>query len=492
MEEFMLNDDVFEQLKDFDHKYLTKEQSLLIDKLILNEELKERYRKNGLCKECKQPNTSYVSNYAVWCNSCNSKNFQQNFKNWTSGNHEVDKFIQKTQLKAKQSDEVLEWIEYDRFENVEYLAKGGFGTIYKAIWKDGYIKSWDSVNNKWIRSKLWFREYENFPVVLKCLHNSQDITSDFLREIGTHNMILKYITYVTHCFGITKDPESRNFMIVMGYVINGSLRQHLNNNFNSIKWDEKLKILQNIVKGLAYIHKNGIIHRDFHCGNILKEDDFTLITDLGLCRPANVKPSQNECKELYGVLPYVAPEILRGKEYTQESDVYGFGIIAYEVCTGLPPYHDIVHDKFLAIRICQGLRPKSNYKIPQLILNIIKQCWDADPLKRPKANELIGLLTDLYCSAALSSRRDHEINKQIEEADKINETLTSSSSLNTGPTLSYTTNPQAVYTSRLLNFKNLPEPKNAVDNKDNDNSFREYSESIEAIDFTKLDIDKSN
>ncbi|GBC45291.2 kinase-like domain-containing protein [Rhizophagus irregularis DAOM 181602=DAOM 197198] len=88
---------------------------------------------------------------------------------------------------------MIEWIEYDRFENVEYLAKGGFGTIYKAIWKDGSIRSWDSENNKWKRSKYWFREYENFPVVLKCLHNSQDITADFLREIGTHKMILKYI-----------------------------------------------------------------------------------------------------------------------------------------------------------------------------------------------------------------------------------------------------------------------------------------------------------
>ncbi|POG63165.1 hypothetical protein GLOIN_2v1784393, partial [Rhizophagus irregularis DAOM 181602=DAOM 197198] len=167
------------------------------------------------------------------------------------------------------------------------------------------------------------------------------------------------------------------------------------------------------------------------------------------------------------------------------SDIYGFGIIAYEVCTGLPPYHDITHDKFLAISICQGLRPKSNYKIPQLILNIIKQCWDADPLKRPKANELYDLLNNLCRPSYLSS---HEIDEQVEEAEKINEKLTSSSSLYTGPTLSYTTNPQAVYTSRLLDFKNLPEPKNAIDNKDDDNSFGEYSESIEAIDFTKLDL----
>jgi hypothetical protein len=178
MEEFMLSDDVFEQIKDFNYENLTEEQSLLIDKLILNEELKERYKDYGLCEECKQPKTGYC-----WCRLCNSKRFQQNFKNWTSGNNEVDKFIQKAQLKAKNNSEILEWIEYDRFENVEYLAKGGFGTIYKAIWKDGFILSWDSENNQWEKRYIW-TGYENFPVVLKCLHNSQDITSDFLKEVS--------------------------------------------------------------------------------------------------------------------------------------------------------------------------------------------------------------------------------------------------------------------------------------------------------------------
>jgi serine/threonine protein kinase len=181
MEEFMISDAVFEQIKDFPIGVdkLTKEQRLLIDELILNEELKEHCKNYGLCKECKQPNTGID-----WCQPCYSKRFQQNFKNWTSGNNEVDKFIQKVQLKAKDYREILEWIEYDRFENVEYLAKGGFGTVHKAIWKDGYIDKWDSENNQWKRSKVWSVSYENFPVVLKCLHNSQDITSDFLREVS--------------------------------------------------------------------------------------------------------------------------------------------------------------------------------------------------------------------------------------------------------------------------------------------------------------------
>jgi serine/threonine protein kinase len=260
-------------------------------------------------------------------------------------------------------------------------------------------------------------------------------------------------------------------MMVMQYAENGSLRQYLNYNFNSMKWKEKLGILQNIAYGLNDIHIQGLIHHDFHCGNILNSTDYiTYIADLGLCQPANVKPSQDEDKKIYGVLPYVAPEVVRGKKYTQESDIYGFGIIAYEVCTGLPPYHDIIHDNFLAINICQGFRPKSNYKIPQLILNMIKQCWDADPLKRPKAKELYDLFSKLYYEL-YHDYDGSEIKKQVEEAEKYNEKLISSSSLYTGTTLLYTTNPQAVYTSRLLDYRNLPEPKNAIDKNDNNGEY---------------------
>src|SRR5439155_1688749 len=153
---------------------LTKEQEVLINKLILNEELKECYKEYGLCNECKQPKTT------IWCQFCT---FQQNFKNWTSGNHDIDEFIQKAQLKAKYRWEVLEWIEYDRFENVEYLAKGGFGTTYKATWKDGRIYYWDSKNNQWKREENWL-------VALKCLHNSQDITVEFLKEVRYFSTIL--------------------------------------------------------------------------------------------------------------------------------------------------------------------------------------------------------------------------------------------------------------------------------------------------------------
>ncbi|RGB26935.1 kinase-like domain-containing protein [Rhizophagus diaphanus] len=389
MEEIKLNNDVIEQIKGFNHQKLTKEQESLIDKLILNEKLKECYKKCDLCKECKQPNTDID-----WCYSCNSKNFQKNFINWSSGNNDIDKFIQKNQLLAKNRDEVIQWIEYDEFENIENLSKGGFGTIYKAIWKN---------------------QNKDYPVALKCFINSQDMTAELLREVESH-VLLNRSTYIVHCYGLTKNTKSDDFMMVLEYAENGSLRQYLNNNFNSLKWNQKLQNLLSIACGLKAIHNIGLIHNNLHCSNILSHLHKLTIADLGLCQPANVK-SQNDNIKIHRVLPYVAPEVLRGEEYTKASDIYSFGIIAHEICTGMTPYNDMANDEFLDIKICQGLRPKSNYKIPQLIFDVINQCWDADPLNRPNADELEHLLNELYLKI---QQQNSDLNEQIKEANEIN------------------------------------------------------------------------
>jgi hypothetical protein len=124
-----------------------------------------------LCEECKQENTN------DWCKECNAKHFQQNFKNWTSGNDDIDKFIQETQLSAESFYKVLEWIPYNRFCNIEYIAAGGFSKVYKANWIDGYIYKWDNKNQNWIR-----RESNKF-VVLKSLNNSKNVTLKFMNEV---------------------------------------------------------------------------------------------------------------------------------------------------------------------------------------------------------------------------------------------------------------------------------------------------------------------
>ena len=101
----------------------------------------------GLCPECNKP----FIDYRKWCNQCNAKRFQQEFPNWTSGNIYIDNFIQESQLSAQRSAHILEWIPYNRLTNIKYLAKGGFSTVYKAIWLDGQIHKWDYDNKQWNR-----------------------------------------------------------------------------------------------------------------------------------------------------------------------------------------------------------------------------------------------------------------------------------------------------------------------------------------------------
>src|SRR3954464_13216146 len=77
-------------------------------------------KKYGKCVECKQVNTG-----KKWCQTCNSKRFQQNVDNWTSGNDDIDKFIQNTQLSAENHNQILEWIPYNSFKKLVFIAEGG-------------------------------------------------------------------------------------------------------------------------------------------------------------------------------------------------------------------------------------------------------------------------------------------------------------------------------------------------------------------------------
>ncbi|RIA80931.1 kinase-like domain-containing protein, partial [Glomus cerebriforme] len=128
-----------------------------------------------------------------------------------------------------------------------------------------------------------------------------------------------------------------------------------------------------IIEGLKNIHQQNLVHRDFHAGNILTNHAYnrSYISDLGLCRPAN----EVDDEKTYGVLPYIAPEVLRDQPYTQKSDIYSFGIVTYEIFASSYPYYELSHDEFLAIKICQGLRPNiDELKIPQLLKDLIKKC----------------------------------------------------------------------------------------------------------------------
>ena len=228
--------------------------------------------------------------------------------------------------------------------------------------------------------------------------------AEFLQEIAQHSLFTEE-DYIAPFYGISQDPTTKNYIMVMGRIRDGDMRQYLNNNRSEFEFKKKLFHLYSINRGLDSIHGKGLVHHDFHSGNILTSSNYSpskfFITDLGLCRPAS---EENKEDKIFGVLPYVAPEVLQGKSYTQASDIYSFGIIAYELLANSYPYpnlkelyphpeSDKEREEKFAVNVCSGLRPNiENLPVPQLLKDLIKKCWDADPAKRPTTSEIWNIL----------------------------------------------------------------------------------------------------
>ena len=120
------------------------------------------------CKNC--------GNIHIWYISCHIDYLKRNFTNWTSGDENIDNFIQKKQLETFQpfemtfgtSNLVFEWIPYNQFNDIKVIVGNNFTTIYSAIWKDG-PSSYNSYKKKFTR------ELDKI-VGLKCLCNSTNTT----------------------------------------------------------------------------------------------------------------------------------------------------------------------------------------------------------------------------------------------------------------------------------------------------------------------------
>jgi hypothetical protein len=120
------------------------------------------------CDDC---GSKYEGKYDKWCKSCQINYFTNNFANWTSGNEKIDEFIQNKQLKInKYNDTIIEWIPYNELINIKEVDGEGI-----AIWKKSPL------HFNGIKKKVISESYEK--VCLKYLHNSQDVTDEFLNEV---------------------------------------------------------------------------------------------------------------------------------------------------------------------------------------------------------------------------------------------------------------------------------------------------------------------
>ncbi|CAB4440474.1 unnamed protein product [Rhizophagus irregularis] len=157
------------------------------------------------------------------------------------------------------SNVIFEWIPYNQFDDIKEIGKGGFSTVYSAIWKNGLFDSKDKI-----------------------------------RIPNTKAIFLKI-------YGISQNPNTNDYIMVFEYAEGGNFNNYLNKNHEKFDWFNGLNVLNNIAISLNGIHQKQMVHRDFHTGNILFMNNnlAARISDMGL-----------------------SPEVLKGKPYTQAADIY--------------------------------------------------------------------------------------------------------------------------------------------------------------------------
>ncbi|RIB01817.1 hypothetical protein C2G38_2293910 [Gigaspora rosea] len=120
-----------------------------------------------------------------------------------------------------------------------------------------------------------------------------------------------------------------------------------------------------------------------------------------------------------------------------------------EVFTGYPPFHDIPHNAKLQLDIFnKGRIPEIKCEVPQLLLDLMNKCLDAEPQNRPTAKKLKDTLHKFFEDLRNEKTKFYKQVNEIRDSDKnLNQT--------TPIRLNYQTHKQAIYTSRLLNYQNL-------------------------------------
>jgi serine/threonine protein kinase len=205
--------------------------------------------------------------------------------------------------------------KFGRYEIKSELGRGGMATVYRA-----YDPSFD----RQVAIKVLPREM---------LHDPQ-FRPRFERE-------LKIVAALEHpaivpVYDVGEEDGQPYF--VMRYMSGGSLTGEIKKGNFSL--EETARIISRIAQGLVYAHKKGVVHRDLKPDNILFDDSGDpFISDFGIAKLTESNGSSLTGSGIIGTPAYMSPEQVQGNDVDGRSDVYGLGVIVYQMLSGQQPYH---------------------------------------------------------------------------------------------------------------------------------------------------------
>ncbi|KAL7717342.1 Serine-threonine protein kinase [Entamoeba marina] len=195
----------------------------------------------------------------------------------------------------------------------------------------------------------------------------------------------------------------------------------------TVPYELKIKIMEDLAVSLAYLHENNIIHRDVKGENMLvyslnpHSSVCSKLTDFGTCR--NISERALNAKELtfgIGTPTYMSPECLANTNYTYSADVFSYAMVLYETYTETQAYID--DERFnqpwmIPQFVIEGKRLEKPNGIPENYWDLIEKCWVQDPNQRPNFNEVLNILVswnlDICHTEAISGEGNFDSVPQV-------------------------------------------------------------------------------
>jgi len=249
--------------------------------------------------------------------------------------------------------------------------------------------------------EVWLGLFNGQQVAVKQLLRSTDHTLEEVKAFAEEIALSAGLSHpnVVSFVGVAWSRVD-NLAMAMEYCHMGDLRRFLRDTGRLLTWSrDKIRMAVGIAHALRYIHERDppIIHRDLKSKNVLLTETLEAkIIDFGVSR------SRKDGFMTAGIgTPYwIAPEILEGKRYTEQADIYSFGVVLSELDTCKTPYSDVVTaegKKPKAFQILHwvldgALSPSFSDDGPRWIRSVGTQCLQHDPDQRPTAAELTQVL----------------------------------------------------------------------------------------------------